>query len=102
MRTSLLLLQVKAGFNPNQPRLPAGNPDGGQWTDGGARHPGGPRTGGGGITLAPTNHVVRNRTGEMPWRVYVETRRRDGTHVSTTVHNRSGSRIISECLPSRN
>ena len=24
----------KAGFNPNQPRVAAGNPDGGQWTDG--------------------------------------------------------------------
>ncbi len=23
----------KANFNPNQPRVPAGNPDGGQWTD---------------------------------------------------------------------
>jgi hypothetical protein len=23
-------------YNPNQPRVPAGNPDGGQWTDGGA------------------------------------------------------------------
>lgn len=22
----------KAGFNPNEPRVPAGNPDGGQWT----------------------------------------------------------------------
>jgi hypothetical protein len=26
---------VKAKFNPNQPRGPAGNPDGGQWTDAG-------------------------------------------------------------------
>jgi hypothetical protein len=26
---------VKANFNPNQPRIPAGNPDGGQWTDAG-------------------------------------------------------------------
>jgi hypothetical protein len=25
---------VKTGFDPNQPRAPAGNPDGGQWTDG--------------------------------------------------------------------
>lgn len=25
---------VKYGFNPNQPRVPPGNPDGGQWTDG--------------------------------------------------------------------
>lgn len=25
-------LALKAGFDPNQPRMPAGNPDGGQWT----------------------------------------------------------------------
>lgn len=29
-----LLLAFKAAFNPNQPRVPAGRPDGGQWTDG--------------------------------------------------------------------
>jgi hypothetical protein len=28
-------LRRKAGFNPDQPRVPAGNPDGGQWTSGG-------------------------------------------------------------------
>lgn len=28
-------LAIKAGFNPSQPRVPAGNPDGGQWTSGG-------------------------------------------------------------------
>ncbi|MGE0564707.1 MAG: hypothetical protein AB7O50_09355 [Pseudolabrys sp.] len=27
-------LHRKAGFDPNQPRVPAGNSDGGQWTDG--------------------------------------------------------------------
>jgi hypothetical protein len=27
------LLARKAGFDPNQPRVPAGNSDGGQWTD---------------------------------------------------------------------
>ena len=26
---------VKAGFDPNQPRVPAGSPDGGQWAGGG-------------------------------------------------------------------
>jgi len=31
-------LARKAGFDPDQPRVPAGNPDGGQWTDGGAAH----------------------------------------------------------------
>jgi hypothetical protein len=25
---------TKAGYNPDEPRVPAGNPDGGQWTDG--------------------------------------------------------------------
>jgi hypothetical protein len=35
----------KAGFNPAQPRVPAGNPDGGQWTSGGST--GGGSTGGG-------------------------------------------------------
>jgi hypothetical protein len=29
-----LVLAFKAGFNPNQPRVPAGNTDGGQWTGG--------------------------------------------------------------------
>jgi hypothetical protein len=28
-------LVAKAGFNPNQPRVPRGNPAGGQWTNGG-------------------------------------------------------------------
>lgn len=37
LQASLLRLRraVKAGFDPNQPRVPAGNPDGGQWTGGG-------------------------------------------------------------------
>src|SRR5262245_45621159 len=35
-RRRLRLLRTKAGYNPDQPRVPAGNPDGGQWTsDGG-------------------------------------------------------------------
>lgn len=39
LRTETLLLRLhlmlKAGFRPDQPRVPAGNADGGQWTDGG-------------------------------------------------------------------
>ncbi len=31
----LLAEAVKANFNPNQPRVPAGTPEGGQWTDAG-------------------------------------------------------------------
>jgi hypothetical protein len=32
LRWQRFLQKVKAGFNPDQPRVPAGNPDGGQWT----------------------------------------------------------------------
>lgn len=32
---SSALPALSCKFNPNQPRVPAGNPDGGQWTDGG-------------------------------------------------------------------
>jgi hypothetical protein len=32
-----LSLHFKAGFIADQPRVPAGSPDGGQWTDGGSR-----------------------------------------------------------------
>ena len=31
----LVLITAKAGFNPAQPRVPAGNPAGGQWGPGG-------------------------------------------------------------------
>jgi hypothetical protein len=35
---------LKANFNPNEPRVPAGNPDGGQWTTGGGSAGGGSST----------------------------------------------------------
>jgi hypothetical protein len=35
LRLERVLRDFKAGFNPNQPRVPAGNPEGRQWTDGG-------------------------------------------------------------------
>lgn len=34
---------AKASFDPNQPRVPSGRPDGGQWTGGGGRGGGGSR-----------------------------------------------------------
>ncbi len=47
-----LYLQAKAGFNPDQPRVPAGDPDGGQWTDGG----------GGSASIDANNHISNNLT----------------------------------------
>lgn len=37
--TRAIDLLHKAGFKPNQPRVPAGNPDGGQWTAGVSGNP---------------------------------------------------------------
>ncbi|MCB1521931.1 MAG: hypothetical protein KDJ37_15350 [Hyphomicrobiaceae bacterium] len=49
---------IKAGFNPGQPRVPAGNPDGGQWTSSGCG------AGGGLIHLASSRRqTVRVRVG---------------------------------------
>ena len=45
----------KAGFNPDEPRIPAGNPDGGQWTAGGA----GFSPGGAGFTPRYSNAPAR-------------------------------------------
>lgn len=39
----LLILRLRKQYNPNQPRVPAGNPDGGQWTGSGGDGSG-PRT----------------------------------------------------------
>jgi hypothetical protein len=34
MRLELALRRFQEKYSPDQPRVPAGNPDGGQWTDG--------------------------------------------------------------------
>jgi len=108
LRTAFERLRTKAGFDPNQPRVPAGNPDGGQWTDTGGNGPG--RLGGGDGTAggeraaradsAPAR-VVRDKTGENSWSSYTENRRPDGTLASRTITNRDGSRIVSEPLAPR-
>lgn len=100
---ALSRLRLKAGFDPNQPRVPAGSPDGGRWTDTGASRRASEAVHGSArsSTSAAANPdrfeelvVVRDRTGEQPWSSYTERRRTDGTLVSRTVTNRDGSRIV--------
>ncbi|GLS31922.1 hypothetical protein SAMN04488498_102531 [Mesorhizobium albiziae] len=88
-KAALLRLCLKANFNPSQPRVPAGNAEGGQWTA---------NTGGARTSLRPEAavRVVRDPSGEKPWRTYAERRRSDGSLASTTVYNRNGSVIVSE------
>ncbi len=76
---------LKAGFDPNQPRVPAGNPDGGQWT----------RVGGG--TASRTRETIRrDDTGTEPWHAVITRRREDGSLAQETVLNRDGSAIRSD------
>ena len=51
---------VGVKFNPNRPRVPAGNPDGGQWTGSGGGGGGG---GGSGLTQVAQNVPARSPDG---------------------------------------
>jgi hypothetical protein len=74
------------GYDPNQPRVPAGHDDGGQWT----------RTPGGGATATPRREVVVDRNQQEAWGSYVNAYRPDGSLAEQRVFNRDGSRIVSE------
>jgi hypothetical protein len=54
-----LLRDLKAGFNPNQPHVPAGSREGGQWTDGGG---GGSGTSADGSALSGRSPASGQRT----------------------------------------
>lgn len=62
----LIRLRLKAGFNPSQPRVPAGDSDGGQWTDSGGSagrgQPDGNRTG---QRTSPTKTPGRSATASL-------------------------------------
>ncbi|QCK86620.1 hypothetical protein E8L99_13065 [Phreatobacter aquaticus] len=77
-------------FNPEQPRVPAGQSGGGQWT-------------GEGDTVAPTpaaDSPAREVTTDASGATVETTRRPDGSIVATT-HNPDGSAIRSEYAASR-
>lgn len=112
LSASVERLRTKAGFDPSQPRVPAGDPAGGRWTDGGGsgssgRSAAGDRTANaaGAARAAPADRiparVFRDKTGDAPWSSYAESRRPDGTLASRTISNRDGSRIVSEPLAGR-
>ena len=74
------------GYDPNQPRVPSGHRDGGQWT----------RTGGSGAPASTRRKAVVDRGKQEAWGSYVDTYRSDGTLAEQRVFNRDGSRIVSE------
>jgi hypothetical protein len=60
----------KAGFNPAQPRVPVGNPDGGQWTSGGGSgdRPGGGAAGDGTDGGRNDPRVLSDATPDNGWK----------------------------------
>ena len=73
------------GFDPNQPRVPAGHSDGGRWTS----------TGASGLASS-RREVELDDTGEEAWESVTRTYRPDGSLAEQEVVNRDGSRIHSQ------
>ncbi len=102
-QTRLLRHELARKYNPDQPRVPAGNADGGQWTSGG---------GGGDPTLTGTDFlgdlgsafsaafnfgdVIADTSGEESWNFFQEATRPDGSLAERAIVNRDGSAIHSE------
>jgi hypothetical protein len=78
--------QGRHGFDPNQPRVPPGHSDGGQWTDEAAA----------GASSAPRREVTFDHTGTETWSSFASAYRPDGSLVEQRVFNRDGSTIVSE------
>ncbi|CAD5278967.1 conserved hypothetical protein [Bosea sp. 62] len=102
-QTRLLRYELARKYNPDQPRVPAGNTGGGQWTSGGS---------GGGATPTGTDvlgdlgsafsaalnfgDVVADTSGQESWAFYQDATRPDGSLAERAVVNRDGSTIHSE------
>jgi hypothetical protein len=74
------------GYDPTQPRVPAGQSTGGQWAD----------TDGPAVDGAPQRKVVRDTSGQEAWNFYYNMYRPDGSLAEQVVFNRDRSRIVSE------
>lgn len=104
-QTRLLRHELGRKYNPDQPRVPAGNADGGQWTSGGGGGGGGPTPTGtdvlsdlGAAFSSALNFgdVVADTSGEESWAFYQEATRPDGSLAERAIVNRDGSTIQSE------
>lgn len=103
-QTRLLRHDLRRKYDPGQPRVPAGNPDGGQWTS---------DAGAGGATpdwlgvldgilssasamVSIPGEVVADVGGTETWAFYQDSTRPDGSLAERAVVNRDGSTIHSE------
>jgi hypothetical protein len=85
------LADVCRKFDPDQPRVPAGQPGGGQWTSGAG--------GGGGSGGAEPSPTMTDESGEQPWSEIANSYGEDGSLTSQTVAGPDGSTITSDFAP---
>jgi hypothetical protein len=71
---------ANAGFNPNEPRVPAHQPGGGQWTTGAP----------GGVQMAPSTTVLSGRNGLLPGQFAGQGIVQKAPHSPTATNNSSG------------
>lgn len=82
-------------YRPDQPRVPAGSRDGGQWTSDGesdalseSRASPNDR-----VRISPRNELIQDTIGEESWKWHLDEFRPDGSLERQTVSNRDGSTI---------
>jgi hypothetical protein len=85
---------VDRKYSPDQPRVSAGNPDGGQWTSGGGSIAAS-RVRDDRLRISPNNELIRDRTGQESWKWFLNEYRTDGSLARQTVSNRDGGSIQS-------
>ncbi len=108
LRTTTSLIRLGRAlqkYDPNQPRIPAGSPEGGRWTSAGGGSFGDSRDAAGPIATPtptvpvewpdPLVQIERDTSGQQPWRELATTYRPDGSVASRTALNRDGSIIRS-------
>jgi hypothetical protein len=72
-------------YDPNQPRVPSGHSNGGQWTRG--AHAG------------KRYRLTRDESGREPWNSRIETHNSDGSVAQEQTFNRNGSEVHSRYAP---
>ncbi len=103
-QTRLLRADLRRKYNPGQPRVPAGDSDGGQWTSGSGGEGAIPDwLGALGNILSDASamasipgEVVADVGGTETWAFYQDSTRPDGSLAERAVVNRDGSTIHSE------
>lgn len=104
LKAETLRRRLKANFDPNQPRVPRGNADGGRWTDAGGESAANAALSREGPADSATTQAGRRTRASKPldtgnWQQSAGSRPGNGSTVSRIFTNRAGTRVVSQKLP---